>query len=416
MRLKTMPCVTEIHPGGEESGALYQGTIAQLSGTLRDAYAGQVQTVYLDPPFNTGKQFFLRQRVGEAGWRTGAPTITLPAYCDQWNSDDAFLAMLRDAARLSYDLLRDDGSLFLHIDSRMHAHARLMLDALFGQHGFVNEIIWAYNTGGRSSKHFSRKHDIILYYRKSPASYFDIAPVGVPRGDARRNHMRRAVDEDGRMYRTIRSAGKEYRYYDDDLVYPGDVWTDVSHLQQKDPQRTGYDNQKPLALLERILLCSTRPGALVADLFGGSGTTAAAALKHGRRFLLVDAAEAAVATARKRLLGTPFRLIGPCAEGTPLVEGNFEPGVGLAEAEITAYELETTSEGLSLSGLDAVDQLSVGFLKDGVFTALESVARSKNEPALPKSLRLPVMGGQPALLTVDILGRRMVHVWDAENA
>lgn len=97
------------------------------------------------------------------------------------------------------------------------------------------------------------------------------------------------------------SGGKEYRYYDDEPAYPGDVWDDISHLQQKDPQRTGYETQKPLKLLERIVSCSSQEGDLICDLFAGSGTSAVAAAGLNRRFLCVDQSPLAIATTGKRL-------------------------------------------------------------------------------------------------------------------
>ncbi len=412
MRLRLTPCDAELHTGAGEGGTLMLGSLAEKREALLSRFAGQVQTIYLDPPFNTGKEFFLRQRCGTDGWTTGRPMLTLPAYSDRWPSDADFLAMLREAVELSHALLCDEGSIFLHIDARMHAHLRLMMDDVFGERNFVNEIIWAYQTGGRSTAHFSRKHDIILFYRKTPAAYFNIQAVGVPRTGARKNHMRRAVDERGRTYRSIISYGKEYRYYDDDPVYPGDVWDDVSHLQQKDPQRTGYDNQKPLKLLERIILCSSRPGDLVCDLFAGSGTTAVAAAKHGRRFLALDTAETALAIARKRLLGCAMRIEAPCGLGAPELSASISPGLGLAEVRLSTYQLEEGLCGLPLPDIQAVDQLSAGYLRGGVFHAMDNLARTKATPALREWLEIPVLEGSPALLTVDVLGRKMAHVME----
>ncbi len=408
MRLRSMPCDLEMHTGAGAGGLLMQGGFADRKEALLARFAGQAALVYLDPPFNTGKQFGLRQRIGEAGWATGRPTIDLPAYSDRWPDDAAFLAMLREAVEVSHALLSDEGSLFLHIDSRMHAYARLLLDEVFGAKRFVNEIIWAYQSGGRSTAHFSRKHDIILFYRKTGGAFFDIGAVGVPRGAVRKNHMRRGVDERG-SYQAIRSGGREYRYYDDERVGPGDVWDDVSHLQQQDPQRTGYDTQKPLRLMERIIRCSTRPGDLVVDLFSGSGTTAAAAAKDGRRFVALDCAETAVAVARKRLLGYKFCVEAPCAGGAPAVSAEVSPGLGIAEVRLTEYRIEDGLCPVSLTGTDAVDQLSVGYVRDGVFHAMASAARSKLSPALPPALELPALDGVPAIVTVDALGRRMAH-------
>lgn len=416
MRFSRKPCRKEVHDGEGHGGTLLRGDIRRLRDELLARYAGKVQTIYLDPPFNTGKSFVLRQRVGEEGWETGKPIIELPAYNDKWPEPDVFLALLREAIELSHALLSPDGSVFLHIDPRMSVPLRLMLDDVFGPNNFVNEIIWAYSTGGRSMAHFSRKHDVILFYRKTPGAYFNIRDVGVPRAKARNNHMRKAVDEQGRAYRSIVSQGKEYRYYDDDLVYPGDVWDDVSHLQQKDPQRTGYDNQKPMRLLERVILSTSRPGDLVCDLFGGSGTTGVVASRHDRRFLLIDRAATAVAVARKRLLGQQMCLEDHTGEGAPSLQGEMRRGLGLIEIRLQSYQIEENLLDMALPGVEAVDQMTVGYLREGVFYAFDSAARTKTTPALPAALELPMLEGEPAILTVDVLGRRLLHVMEAEDA
>ena len=114
--------------------------------------------------------------------------------------------------------------------------------------------------------------------------------------------MKRFIDENGRICFSIRSGGKTYYYSEDTPVYPTDVWTDIEHLQQKDSERTGYSTQKPEALLRRIVLSSSRPGDIVADLFAGSGTTAAVARKEGRKYVAVDSSGFSLMTFRKRLL------------------------------------------------------------------------------------------------------------------
>ncbi len=415
MLLRQKPCDMEIHARTGAEGTLMAGELRAERAALLARYAGQAQTVYLDPPFNTGKAFVYRQRCGEEGWLTGQPLLELPAYSDRWPDEAEFHRLMRDAAELAWALLRDDGSFFLHIDARTHARMRLMLDEVFGERNFVNEIVWTYQTGGRAKAHFSRKHDIILFYRKTPAAYFNIQAVGVPRDGARSNHMRRATDEQGRTYRSIVSQGKEYRYYDDQPVFPGDVWDDISHLQQKDPERSGFDNQKPLKLLERVILCSSRPGDLVCDLFGGSGTTGLAAAMHDRRFLLMDQSNAAIVAARKRLLGRSLRVEALCQDGGPLVSGEAAKGLGLLKLRLTAYDMEPGLCALPLAGTDAVDQLSAGYLRGGAFHSYADAARSKARPALPEWLEIPMLDGTPALLTVDVLGRRMVHVLEGNH-
>ena len=188
MEWRQAECGREILCGERAGGVLMQGDLrtADLTG-----FAGKVQCVYLDPPFFTGDEFAFRMRIGEKGWTDGSQTLTLKAYSDSRTGGRAqYLLLLREALRVAYDLLSDTGALFLHLDSRMNAYARLECDQVFGENNFVNEIIWAYQSGGRAKRHFSRKHDVILFYAKSRALYFDITRVGVPRKDNRSNHMR----------------------------------------------------------------------------------------------------------------------------------------------------------------------------------------------------------------------------------
>lgn len=396
------PCFTEVHGNGLEGTALFADARGDFS-----AWKGQAQVVYLDPPFMTGEEFSLRMRVGEKGWETGKEALVLPAYQDKFSSKAEYLALLRAALENARELLNETGSLFLHLDSRMSAHARILCDEVFGESNFVNEIIWAYQSGGRSMKRFSRKHDVILFYRKSRKQFFDITKVPLPRSENRSNHMRRCVDENGRTYRTIQSGGKTYTYYDDEPVYPGDVWADVSHLQQKDPQRTGYDTQKPQALLNRIILSASRPGDLVCDLFGGSGTTAVAAAQAGRRYLIADISPLSLSVTRKRLLETGLTLYMPCDGREIHVEAEMVPGIAYHDVRLTDYQ----GKNEQVQGLDNVDQWSVGFMDNGVFHAQASAARRKHTPALPDYLQLPQLRGTPAILIVDVYGNRTVWIY-----
>ncbi len=399
-------CHKEVHGNGAAGDLLLRDVRGDFS-----AWKGSVQCVYLDPPFLTGDEFYLQMRVGEKEWEKGRGSLRLPAYSDQFSDRQAYLAMLRAALENARSLLNESGSLFLHLDSRMGAYAKLLCDEVFGDRNFVNEIIWAYQSGGRSIRHFSRKHDVILFYRKSRDHFFDITAVPLPRGENRQNHMRRCVDENGRSYRTIRSGGKTYTYYDDDPVYPGDVWADVSHLQQKDPQRTGYDTQKPLALLNRIIRCATRPGDRVADLFGGSGTTAAAAAMLGRGFLSSDAGLPALSVSRKRLLGGEMTVWADTGAPGASLSADFVPGIAYHDISLTGYD----PGGRDIRGLDAVDQWSVGFYRDGVFHAQENAARRKQTPSLPPVLQLPQLRGVPAILISDVYGNRSVWIQEESS-
>ncbi len=409
--------------GTGEGGLLLKGDALQLSSRLVNEFSGQVQCLYIDPPFFTGDVFQHRMRVGQEGWLTGRHQIVLPAYTDRYQSREKYLAFMRDVITLARQLLRDTGVFFLHIDYRMHAYLKVLCDEIFGEKNMVNEIVWVYQTGGRAVKHFSRKHDIILFYKKGDDFGFDITQAPISRVENRENHMRRHVDEQGRAYRSIKVGGKVYTYYDDEPAYPSDVWTDVSHLQQKDPQRTGYDTQKPMRLLERIILTSTKPGDLVADLCCGSGTTLAAAAKNGRRFLGVDASAGAVAVSRKRLLQENFLLEWPCEGGEPALLGEVRPALGFYEVALQSFTLESTLEaglkkipaGFEFGTLDAVDQWSAGYVKEGVFISHAHAARLRHTPEIAPLLEVPMLTGQLAVEVVDVLGRKSIWKWE-ENS
>ncbi len=274
-------------------GRFFLGRAEELGAELAEKYAGTARLIYLDPPFGTGDTFSMRVGAGK--------NISVPVYEDKLD-EEAYLAMMRAVLGECKRLLSADGSLYLHVDYRKSAQMRILLDEIFGAENFVNEIIWAYKSGGRSTKHFSYKHDNILLYKKSAKHYFNIKAAGVPRGPERRNHMKRSIDENGRICYSIRSAGKTYTYYEDGHVYPSDVWDDIEHLHQRDPERTGYSTQKPEALLKRIIEVSSEKGDLVVDLFSGSATTAAAAAKTEREWIAADASALALSTLRRRLL------------------------------------------------------------------------------------------------------------------
>ena len=308
MRAQAAAVSRERYEGKGPRGRFYGGDTLLLMDELLRRYAGEVKLIYMDPPFLTGERFIMRARVGAADWRAGKGSLSLPAFSDDMEPD-AYYAMMRRVLEGCHSLLREDGMLFLHCDFRASARLRLILDDIFGEKNLLNEIAWVYHTGGTARRYFSRKHDTILFYRKGRKYDFNIDAVLCPPTEPRQNHMRRHVDPDGRVYRSIRSGGRVYTYYDDDPVPPTDVWDDVSHLQQRDPQRTGYDTQKPLALLERIVRCASREGELVFDPFAGSGTTLEAACRLGRRFLGVDKCPLVPNILRRRLEGAPWELL-----------------------------------------------------------------------------------------------------------
>ena len=390
----------EVFGAGEN--LLIQGDARQMPEEKSRLY-GTAQCVYLDPPFMTGDRFTRTRPWGAKGWKKGTPVIRMPSYADPDADEQAYTDMLETMIRAGWEMLRNTGVFYLHLDWRMSARGRMICDRIFGRELFLNEIIWSYESGGRSKKTFSRKHDTILMYGKSSRYTFDITKVPLERKRARKNHMARGVDEDGRSYSWIKSGGKEYRYYDDEPVYPGDVWTDISHLQQRDPERAGFLTQKPMKLLERLLLPVTQEGDLVADLCCGSGTTLAVAQKLGLRFAGMDLNADAVAISAARLQTDNLTIVCPTAAGkgrllTREAGGRFE-----------LEGIETGNPAFPENGdpLDAVEAWDLGRVEGDTFLAERRFQRSFRYPELVSSLAA-APGEVQAVLVTDAAGERRI--------
>ena len=248
------------------------------------------QLIYVDPPFNTGRRQARPQmktvrditgdRIGFGGHRYRTEIVAHPAGAGYSDRFDDFLAFLRPRLEQAHRILASTGSLFFHIDYREVHYCKILLDEIFGRACFQNEIIWAYDYGARSTKKWPAKHDNILWYTRHPTNYtFNLnATDRIP-------YMAPALVGPEKA-----SRGKT----------PTDVWwhTIVSPTGK---EKTGYATQKPLGILERIVRVHSNPGDTVLDFFAGSGTTAEAAAKHGRRFVMIDQNPEAIAVMHKRL-------------------------------------------------------------------------------------------------------------------
>lgn len=232
---------------------------------------GGLKLVYIDPPFCTGQKFSGSGR---------------PAYAD-FSDQNEYLTMLYERLLLIRELIADNGSLYVHCDWRASAYVRLLLDEIFGHH--VNEIIWHYTGGGRSSRRFSRKHDTIFIYSKSTHFTYNGDKLRLPYKPG-----------SGYAKSGIRArSGKRY-LPDPRGTLPDDVW-DIPIVNPLAGERLGYPTQKPEALLERIILASSNPGDWIADFFCGSGVACAVAERLGRKWIGVDNGRLAISTTLKRL-------------------------------------------------------------------------------------------------------------------
>jgi site-specific DNA-methyltransferase (adenine-specific) len=245
------------------------------------------QLAYLDPPFNTGRPQTRRtlavvpdengDRTGFGGRRYRSELLEQSSYRDAF---DDYLGFLEPRLRETRRVLRDDGTLYFHIDYREAHYCKLLLDELFGRECFLNEIVWAYDYGARAKRRWPAKHDTILVYAKDPDGYFFDSE---------------AVDREPYMAPGLVTAEKAARG-----KLPTDVWwhTIVSPTGR---EKTGYPTQKPLGVLRRIVQASSRPGDRCLDPFAGSGTLGAAAAELGRDSLLIDSNPEAVRVMRERL-------------------------------------------------------------------------------------------------------------------
>ncbi len=255
---------------------------------LKKLPPGRFALVYIDPPFNTGKAQIRRtlkvvrdtrgDRVGYQGNRYRTELLKTEGYNDSFG--DNYLAFLEPRLRQGYRLLKEDGSFFLHLNYREVHYAKVLMDEIFGRDCFINELIWSYDYGARSKTRWSPKHDNILWYAKNPKSYTY-------------------------NYKDI----KRIPYMTPDLVgakkaaigkTPTDVWWN-SVVGTNSREKSGYPNQKPLKLLERIVLTHSNPGDECLDFFAGSGSFGEACLKHKRKVTLIDNNPAAVGAMRRRL-------------------------------------------------------------------------------------------------------------------
>ncbi|MGB4595417.1 MAG: site-specific DNA-methyltransferase [Anaerolineaceae bacterium] len=253
---------------------------------LRGMTDEAIDLIYIDPPFNTGKVQARKQiktsraengdRIGFGDNSYATEVVGQKDYEDTFSDYSAFLRpRLEEAKRV----LKPDGSLYFHIDYREVHYCKVMLDDIFGRENFINEIIWAYDYGGRARDRWPAKHDNILFYARNAKNF---------------TFNRDDIDRIPYMAPGLVSAEKADRG-----KLPTDTWWHTI-VGTNSKEKTGYPTQKPLGVLERIIRASSNPGEMVLDFFAGSGTTGEACLKTGRQFILVDSNPQAIEVMRTR--------------------------------------------------------------------------------------------------------------------
>src|SRR6266536_1615686 len=280
------------YPTTDIENRLFLGDNLSVMTALLPHYEGRIALIYADPPFFTNRKYSARIGRGEDSRKPDEWQLA-EGYHDHWNGLDSYLDFLYQRLAIMYRLLAPNGTLYLHLDWHADSYARLLLDELFGADHLLNEIIWAYHGPSPIRRALNRKRDTILAFVKSENYTFNVDAVREP-------YHQNTV-------KTFSASSKAGFGKIPDLErgkVPEDWWY-FPVIARLHTERTGYPTQKPIALLERIILASSNPGDLVADFFCGSGTTAAVAERLGRRWITSDLGRFAIHTSRKRLLSIP---------------------------------------------------------------------------------------------------------------
>jgi adenine-specific DNA-methyltransferase len=289
-----------------------------MASLLKD-FKGKVDLIYIDPPFDVGADFTMDVPIGDGNETVAKDqsTLEMVAYRDMWGKGtDSYIHMMYERLTLMKDLLKPEGNLYVHIDSRVVHYLRAICDEVFGTDCLRNEIIWCYRGGGTPDRAFAAKHDTILRYSISDKSYFDVDSVRIPYSEASKERLehRTNVFRGDKVYEDYQAneAGK----------HPEDWWTIQPIMPSEKMERVDYPTQKPVELIQRIIDSSCPKDGIVLDAYVGSGTTAAVAeglrvgrdakkkpgsdkylyLTDSRRWIGIDFGRFAIHTSRKRLI------------------------------------------------------------------------------------------------------------------
>lgn len=330
----------EICPGeGEDKNWLARGDNLGFMKYLMESAGlkGLFQMIYIDPPFFSQADYGAQIRIGEGEEQF---RVRGRAYSDTWERGMAeYLHMLCLRLYGIRDLLKEEGTVWVHLDWHSVHYVKILMDEIFGEDRFINEVIWTYKSGGTSKRHFARKHDTLLFYGKGKNYYFQ------PMKEKSYNRGLKPY-----RFKGVEEYRDETGWYT--LVNQKDVWQ-LDMVGRTSGERTGYATQKPEALLFRILETCTRPGDLCGDFFCGSGTLAAAAGKLERNWICCDQGNLAVSHTISRLI--------PQGEGFTLFQQDemyevdtcsYSDGASsiMLDAEITAIDDKQSFLNLKLTG------------------------------------------------------------------
>ena len=272
---------------------MFQGDNKEILSTLLvQGFRGKIDLIYIDPPFASGADYVRKVALRGKSKKLAAEGHSVAEqtqYTDIW-ANDTYLQFMFERLILMRELLSEKGSLYLHCDWHKSHLLRSLLDEVFGEDNFVNEIVWWYkDPSGGTTRSFRRKHDTLLFYAKTPEYIFNVDAVRVPYSEGTLKQAEAGTISFGSVVK-VNPLGK----------LPDDVF-EISIINSQAKERTDYPTQKPEALITRIVKASSNEDSIVLDCFAGSGTTAVAAEKLGRRWIAADLNKGAIQTTMKRI-------------------------------------------------------------------------------------------------------------------
>lgn len=375
--------------GQEQNGwinKIFWGDNLQVMSHLLKEFRGQVDLIYIDPPFDSKADYKTKidlRGVGKA--ESDSSSFEEKQYGDIWTNDE-YLQFMYERLVIMRELLSDKGCIYLHCDWHKSAHLKILMDEVFGSNHFLNEIVWYYRRWTAASSSFQKMHDTILLYSKTDTYTFNPVYIDATEGQKKkheRGYDRNSVYIDGvrkpqlLIYDQAKADAaiangtidlseyarvvkvKETRTIAHD-VWPintanyfvqvemerdestvGDLW-EINYINSQSSERTNYPTQKPQTLLERVIEASSNPGDLVFDCFMGSGTTQAVAMKLGRRFIGADINLGAIQTTTKRLLSIAAELK---PKHKPVTYEMIQPQLSMVAEESASYLAAASAGG-----------------------------------------------------------------------
>lgn len=342
---------------------------------------GKIDLIYIDPPYDSKADYRTKITLPNCNIEQRPNVLEQFAYSDTWKEGTvSYLKMMYPRLYLMRELLSEQGSIYVHVDWHVGHYVKILLDDIFGKNNILNEIIWCYKSGGVGDKTFSKKHDTILFYKKGTNVIFNI--------QKEKSYM-------GLDYST---GNKNVKLYNDNdglgpytLVNVKDWWNTIGMLATSSKERVGYATQKPSELLERIIKASSNEGSIVADFFGGSGTTASVAERLNRRWITSDFGKPANMIMRKRLIDQEakpflyqavgdyqkevfastkeFKRVGDLSQvvlnlfgATPFFDENSPKNVGQIKGTRTLVYVDSPNKMTGLSTIKKAQELRESFM------------------------------------------------------